>query len=123
MARSGQEVVCEGWLTKSPPTKRIWRAVSTDFSAFKNAFSSYFISCKLVHKRVIHPITNDILVEVATTMVLIKTFRRDSRPIHTNLLRGQKLQKTERLHKFRRLRTGRLGIETRRTQTEIRPCL
>jgi hypothetical protein len=26
MARSGQEVVCEGWLTKSPPTKRIWRA-------------------------------------------------------------------------------------------------
>lgn len=26
MPKSGQEVVCEGWLTKSPPTKRIWRA-------------------------------------------------------------------------------------------------
>ncbi|EFA02351.1 protein daughter of sevenless [Tribolium castaneum] len=26
MAKSGQEVVFEGWLTKSPPTKRIWRA-------------------------------------------------------------------------------------------------
>lgn len=26
MPKIGQEVVCEGWLTKSPPTKRIWRA-------------------------------------------------------------------------------------------------
>ncbi|RZC36124.1 daughter of sevenless [Asbolus verrucosus] len=26
MAKSGQEVVYEGWLTKSPPMKRIWRA-------------------------------------------------------------------------------------------------
>lgn len=26
MPKSGQEVVYEGWLTKSPPTKRIWRA-------------------------------------------------------------------------------------------------
>lgn len=28
MSRNSQEVVREGWLTKSPPTKRIWRAVS-----------------------------------------------------------------------------------------------
>ncbi|KAK9877670.1 hypothetical protein WA026_019341 [Henosepilachna vigintioctopunctata] len=26
MAKSNQEIVSEGWLTKSPPTKRIWRA-------------------------------------------------------------------------------------------------
>uniref|UniRef100_A0A6P7FL54 Protein daughter of sevenless-like n=1 Tax=Diabrotica virgifera virgifera TaxID=50390 RepID=A0A6P7FL54_DIAVI len=26
MAKNPQEVVFEGWLTKSPPTKRIWRA-------------------------------------------------------------------------------------------------
>lgn len=32
MAKNPQEVVFEGWLTKSPPTKRIWRAVSFDYS-------------------------------------------------------------------------------------------
>ncbi|KAJ8946270.1 hypothetical protein NQ318_023120 [Aromia moschata] len=26
MAKNPQEIVFEGWLTKSPPTKRIWRA-------------------------------------------------------------------------------------------------
>lgn len=31
MSRNTQEVVYEGWLTKSPPTKRIWRAVSTSY--------------------------------------------------------------------------------------------
>lgn len=28
MTTANQETVYEGWLTKSPPTKRIWRAVS-----------------------------------------------------------------------------------------------
>lgn len=31
------EIVHEGWLTKSPPTKRIWRAVSS------------FVFCRLGH--------------------------------------------------------------------------
>lgn len=28
MAKCSGEVIYEGWLTKSPPTKRIWRGVS-----------------------------------------------------------------------------------------------
>lgn len=29
MALANTEIVHEGWLVKSPPTKRIWRAVSS----------------------------------------------------------------------------------------------
>lgn len=29
MSTNNHEIVYEGWLTKSPPLKRIWKAVST----------------------------------------------------------------------------------------------
>lgn len=35
MSKNSQEVVHEGWLTKSPPTKRIWRAVSVIYTFYK----------------------------------------------------------------------------------------
>lgn len=40
------EIVHEGWLTKSPPTKRIWRAVSSFVFC---RLGHYFLTKKLVY--------------------------------------------------------------------------
>lgn len=42
MAKNPQEVVFEGWLTKSPPTKRIWRAVR--FFVYYYSHKCWFVS-------------------------------------------------------------------------------
>lgn len=39
MALANTEIVHEGWLVKSPPTKRIWRAVSHKLIAFYQPFN------------------------------------------------------------------------------------
>lgn len=46
MSRNGQDKLFEGWLTKSPPIKRIWRGVNTInlFSIIFLFASNFFLS-------------------------------------------------------------------------------
>lgn len=50
MSKTSDEVVIEGWLTKSPPTKRIWRAVSRHRRFFIVVFTSGFKSVNFAKK-------------------------------------------------------------------------
>lgn len=45
MSKTIREVVHEGWLIKSPPTKRIWRAVCFCFDIFDSILMVLLFKC------------------------------------------------------------------------------
>lgn len=123
-----KNIVYEGWLTKSPPTKRIWRTVSSTFDhtlpctpifvdtkllnlyrvLIVQIFLTNFLFCDLQAKSDLQSVfmLKSRITEMAEKVVRLATVGGAPWSIFSRLLRGPELQAPQGHNQLRFVRTG-----------------
>lgn len=145
-----KNIVFEGWLTKSPPTKRIWRTVSTTFEAlhfvplligFAFAKCIYLlgtghytqnniVECLLYLFLIKHFGINRMQtwfwsLEMAKKVVCLATFRRAPGAVFLRLLCGPELQAAQGHYQLGFMWASKWTVKlcTFRSETKQKVCL
>lgn len=125
-----KNIVFEGWLTKSPPMKRIWRTVSRLSNLHLSLLTESYFVCGILKVVLLFGVmlayfkfeANFLMnlvifkfnckvyfvgvVEMAEKVVCLAAVRRAAWPIFSRLLCGPELQAAQGHHQLRFVRTG-----------------